>query len=77
LISAGDHHSLLFHHHFIKLLLPNAARLDPDIKQQHHEDSLKCYSKKQVLIFSIFLLRTDIILVSCRNADKLREAARL
>jgi hypothetical protein len=51
--------------------------LEPDVKQQHCEDSLKRYSKKQVQIFSIFLLRTDIILLSCRNADKLHEAARL
>jgi hypothetical protein len=51
--------------------------LEPDVKQQCCEDSLKHYSEKQVQIFSIFLLRTDIILLSCRNADKLREAARL
>jgi hypothetical protein len=28
--------------------------LDPDIKQQCHEDSLKRYCEKQVLIFSHF-----------------------
>jgi hypothetical protein len=51
--------------------------LEPDVKQQRPEDSLKHYSEKQVQIFSIFLLRADIILLSCRNADKLCEAARL
>jgi hypothetical protein len=58
-------------------MLRGRTPLDLDVKQQHSEDSLKHYSEKQVQIFSIFLLRTDIILLACRNADKLREAARL